>query len=163
MPIYAVQQYEIHLQTYCVPGEDPARAVSQLWAGAGVAVPGSREFLEVCRDYGITRDVQPELYDAVAERYPELVEDERIAAIRSIELISGGPACRPTRPRGLVCGRKRAGKRYRAVNLEELAGKTVEGVTQGTTGEDASGRKPLTTLYFIDGTRHGFLHPAPDE
>jgi hypothetical protein len=163
MPIYAVQQYEIHLQTYHVPGDDPAHAVSQLWAGAGVAVPGSREFLEVGRDYGITRDVQPELYDAVAERYPGLVEDERIAAIRSIELIPDEPACRRTQSRGLVCGRKRPGKRYRTIGLDELAGKTIEGVTQSRTGQDAFGRKPLTTLYFTDGTRHGFLHPAPDE
>lgn len=60
----------------------------------------------------------------------------------------------------IFAGEKRKGH-YKHVGLEKIVGKTVEAVGL-TTVEGADGHEPCTMLYFTDGTRHGFVHPAED-
>ena len=48
---------------------------------------------------------------------------------------------------------------YRQVALDEIVGKTVQGVAR-TTVKGANGDEPCMVLLFTDGTRHGFVLPG---
>jgi hypothetical protein len=56
-------------------------------------------------------------------------------------------------------GTRTPGLKYREVALDEILGKTVQGVGR-TTVESASGNEPCVVLLFTDGTRHGFVLPG---
>jgi hypothetical protein len=48
---------------------------------------------------------------------------------------------------------------YRHVALDDIVGKTVQGVAR-TTVQGANGDEPCVMLLFTDGTRHGFVLPG---
>jgi hypothetical protein len=56
-------------------------------------------------------------------------------------------------------GTRTPGLKYRQVALDEIVGKTVQGVGR-TTVPGASGDEPWVVLLFTDGTRHGFVLPG---
>ncbi len=58
----------------------------------------------------------------------------------------------------LIHGTKTPGLKYRQVALDEIAGKTVQGVARMTV-QGADGDEPCLVLLFSDGTRHGFVLP----
>ncbi len=58
----------------------------------------------------------------------------------------------------IIHGTRTPGLKYREVALDEIVGKTVQGVGR-TTVPGASGDEPCVVLLFTDGTRHGFVLP----
>jgi hypothetical protein len=56
-------------------------------------------------------------------------------------------------------GTRTPGLKYRQVALDDIVGKTIQGVGR-TTVESASGNEPCVVLLFTDGTRHGFVLPG---
>ena len=58
----------------------------------------------------------------------------------------------------LIHGTKTPGLKYRQVALDEIVGKTVQGVASMTV-QGADGDEPCLVLLFTDGTRHGFVLP----
>ena len=59
-------------------------------------------------------------------------------------------------------GTKAPGRNYRQVALDEIVGKTVQGVAR-TTVDGAHGDEPCAMLLFTDGTKHGFVLPDDDQ
>ena len=58
----------------------------------------------------------------------------------------------------LMFGTKTPKLTYRQVALEEIVGKTVQGVAK-TTVAGENGSEPCVLLLFTDGTKHGFVLP----
>jgi hypothetical protein len=56
----------------------------------------------------------------------------------------------------MTYGTRTPGLNYREVTLDQIVGKTVQGVAR-TTVQGESGREPCLVLLFTDGTRHGFV------
>jgi hypothetical protein len=53
-------------------------------------------------------------------------------------------------------------KRYKAVPLEAMVGKTVEAIARDT-APGACGRDRVVRLLFSDGTQHGFVVPDDED
>ena len=51
-------------------------------------------------------------------------------------------------------------QKFKHVELREIVGKTILKIGHGKV-EAAFDDEPCTMLYFTDGTKHGFVHPAP--
>lgn len=85
MPLYEIEQYEVHAMTYRVEAATEAEAIVKLLDGEAGAVDGSLEFIEVAGDLGLAADEHPEL----AQQLRDLgvpVDDQVIPSIRSIRL-----------------------------------------------------------------------------
>jgi hypothetical protein len=59
----------------------------------------------------------------------------------------------------LMHGTRTPKHNYRHVALDDIVGKTVQGVAR-TTVQGANGDEPCVMLLFTDGTRHGFVLPG---
>lgn len=85
MPVFEVEQYELHAVTYRIEAADRAEAVMKLLSGDGDAdmVDNSQEYIEIPEDYGM---IDEELAKQLHERYcnPELLDDGRIPSIRAV-------------------------------------------------------------------------------
>jgi hypothetical protein len=57
----------------------------------------------------------------------------------------------------IIAGKK-THKRYKGIELEEAAGKTIEAVTETRVG-GAYGTEPCITFLFTDGTKTGIITP----
>jgi hypothetical protein len=86
MPIYEVEQYELHSAKYRVEATSEAEAIAKLFAGESESVDNSLEFIEVADDYGLPVDEFPELAEALHEQGIRVGEDI-IPSIRSIEAV----------------------------------------------------------------------------
>ena len=53
MPIYRIEQYEIHVQGYNVTADSEADAISRLFMGEGDPIDNSLEFVEIADDHGM--------------------------------------------------------------------------------------------------------------
>ena len=73
MPIYEIEQYELHAQTYRIEAESEAEAIKRLLGGEAAAADNALEYIEVADDLGLPVD-----------RYPELVDD-----LRALEVTVG--------------------------------------------------------------------------
>jgi hypothetical protein len=80
MPIYEVEQYELHAMTYRVVADCAADAIVKLFAGAEEPVDDSLVFIEIAEDYGLP---------AEAEEYRELAESLRTRGISANDCIPG--------------------------------------------------------------------------
>ena len=84
MPIYEIEQYQVHIQRYRVEALNEADAVLQLYKGQGDRIAGSLEFVEVAHDCGMSiveaLALAQELWELGTVRECELV----IPSIRSI-------------------------------------------------------------------------------
>ena len=61
MPVFKVEQYELHTQTYLVGAENEAQAVAKLLQGEGEPVDGTLEYIEVAEGFGLPADEHREL------------------------------------------------------------------------------------------------------
>ena len=86
MPIYEIEQYELHTAKYRVEATSEADAIAKLFDGEGEAVDNSLEFIEVANDYGMPVDEFPELVKALAKRGMR-VDDDVIESIRGIDQV----------------------------------------------------------------------------
>ena len=84
MPIYEIEQYELHTMKYRVEAANEAEAVAKLIGGEGKAVDNSLEFIEVAEDLGLPVDGHQELAEEL-RKSGVVVGDDVIPSIRSIE------------------------------------------------------------------------------
>ena len=82
MPIYEVEQYELHVQRYRVKANSEAAAISRLFTGEAEPVDGSLEFIEVAEDFGLPVDEHRDLADRLGDM--GISTTEVIPSIRSI-------------------------------------------------------------------------------
>lgn len=83
MPIYEIEQYELHVSKYRVLANSKGEAIAKLFAGEGEPVEQSQEFLEVADDYGLPADEFPELAQELEKHGVTRIADV-IPSIRSI-------------------------------------------------------------------------------
>jgi hypothetical protein len=83
MPMFEIEQYELHAMKYRVEAASEAEAIAKLFDGDGEPVGQSQDFIEVAEDYGLPADEHRELADELrALGVP--VGDAVIPSIRSI-------------------------------------------------------------------------------
>lgn len=86
MPIYEIEQYELHTTTYQVEADDPAEAIVKLLDGEADPVDNSQEYIEIADERGLLVADHPELAEKLrAQGVP--VEDQIIPSIRSVSMI----------------------------------------------------------------------------
>ena len=86
MPVYSIEQYELHVMKYRIEAAGEAEAIVKLLDGEAEPVDGSLEYIEVAEDCGLPVDEFREL----AEELRQLgvpVDEHIIPSIRSIEEI----------------------------------------------------------------------------
>lgn len=83
MPVYEIEQYELHAMTYRVEADDPADAIIQLLDGEAEAIDNSLDFIEVADERGMLVEDHPELADKL-RKLGVPVDDHIIPSIRTI-------------------------------------------------------------------------------
>ena len=53
MPLFEIEQYELHSTTYRVRADDEAEAIAKVLKGNATMVSNSQELIEVCDDRGL--------------------------------------------------------------------------------------------------------------
>lgn len=84
MPMYEIEQYELHISKYRVEASSEAEAIVKLLDGEADPVDNSLEYIEVADDFGMPVDENRDL----AKQLHELgvpVSEHVIPSIRSIE------------------------------------------------------------------------------
>jgi len=61
MPIYEIEQYELHTQTYRVEATSEVEAIVKLLDGEADPVDNTLEYVEVAEDFGMPVDEHKEL------------------------------------------------------------------------------------------------------
>lgn len=61
MPVYEIEQYEIHTQKYQIEAATEAEAIAMLLNGEGEAMDDRLEYIEVAEDIGLPVEEHPEL------------------------------------------------------------------------------------------------------
>jgi len=84
MPMFEIEQYEIHKATYRLRADSEADAIAKLFDGDGEFVDNSQEYVETCEDLGLPVDEYPQLAEQLRKRGVALGESV-IPSIRSIE------------------------------------------------------------------------------
>jgi hypothetical protein len=86
MPVYEIEQYELHTQKFRVEAKDEAEAIAKLLDGDAEAVDNALEYIEVAEDVGLPVDE----FRWLAKRLEKLgvpVGDRVIPSIRSVEQV----------------------------------------------------------------------------
>jgi len=84
MPVYEIEQYELHTSKYRVEADSEAEAIVKLLDGEADPMDDSLEYIEVADDFGLSVDENRDL----AEQLHELgvpVSEHVIPSIRSVE------------------------------------------------------------------------------
>ncbi len=63
MPIYEIEQYEVHTQQYRVEANSEAEAIKMLFDGEAEIIEYGSDFIEVCDELGLPADEHRELAD----------------------------------------------------------------------------------------------------
>jgi hypothetical protein len=87
MPLYEIEQYEIHSKKYRVIADSPADAITRLLDGEAEPVGGSMEFIEIAEDVGLPNDECDDLGNEL-RKLGVPVGDQFIPSIRSISVIN---------------------------------------------------------------------------
>ena len=90
MPLYEIEQYEIHSKKYRVIADSPADAIVRLLDCEANPVDGTLEFIEIAEDIGLPVDE----CDGLAEELRKLgvpVGEHFIPSIRSISVVPDEP------------------------------------------------------------------------
>jgi hypothetical protein len=82
MPVYRIEQYEIHVQGYNVTADDEADAIHRLLLGEGDPIDNSLEFVEIADDHGMLVSENRDLADRLFDRGVIHSSDEIIPSIR---------------------------------------------------------------------------------
>ena len=86
MPMFEIEQYEIHCQRYRAEAVDEAHAIAKLFAGEADLVDNSTEYIEVADDYGLPVDEHRDLADQLRDLGIP-VDDDIILSIRSVRKV----------------------------------------------------------------------------
>ena len=86
MPIFEIEQYEVHTSRHRVEAKADAEAVVKLLSGLAEPIDGSLEFVEIDYDRGLSANMKPDLAQALqnANHMRLCAVDEVIPSIRSI-------------------------------------------------------------------------------
>ncbi len=82
MPIYDIEQYELHAMKYRVEADNEAQAIAKLFNGEADPVCQSQDFIEVAEDFGLPVDENLDLADELRDLGISVTEV--IPSIRSI-------------------------------------------------------------------------------
>ena len=63
MPVFRIEQYELHTQTYSVEADSEAEAISKMLDGNGEPVDDSQAFIEVAEERGMAVENHRQLAD----------------------------------------------------------------------------------------------------
>ena len=85
MPLYEIEQYELHGQKYRVEADTEAEAIAKLLNGEADPSDDSLEFIEVGDEFGMTIDDNLELAESLKSL--GVFCTKVIPSVRSIELI----------------------------------------------------------------------------
>ena len=83
MPMYEIEQYEVHTQKYRIEADSEAQAIANLFQGKADPVDNSLELIEVAEDYGLPADEHRQLADQL-RAMGVTVDEVVIPSIRSI-------------------------------------------------------------------------------
>ena len=83
MPVYEIEQYEVHVQTYRVEAKSGAKAIVKLFNGEADPVDNGLEYIEVCEDLGLPAEEYRELADELRS-LGENIDEHVIPSIRSV-------------------------------------------------------------------------------
>lgn len=83
MPIFEIEQYELHTQKFRVEAVDEAEAIAKLLDGEADAVDNGLEYIEVAEDVGLPVDEFRELAKKL-EKLGVPIGDQVIPSIRAI-------------------------------------------------------------------------------
>lgn len=84
MPLFQIEQYEIHITKYRVEAKDEAEAIAKLLDGKADPIDNSLEFVEIADDFGIPVDENRALAEKLRKR-GITVGNDIIPSIRKIE------------------------------------------------------------------------------
>jgi hypothetical protein len=84
MPVYEIEQYEIHTQKFRVTAKSEAQAIKKLLDGGAETVDDGLEYIEVAEDIGLPVEEYRDLAKAL-RRLGVSVGDDVISSIRNIE------------------------------------------------------------------------------
>ena len=90
MPIYEIEQYEMHTQKYRVEADSEAHAIQRLFADEAEVVDGSLEFIGVADDFGLPVDEFHNLAEVLRD-LGETVDDDVIPSVRSVAQVDKSP------------------------------------------------------------------------
>lgn len=82
MPIFEIEQYELHTTTYHVEADNIAEAIVKLLDGDGDPVDNSTEYIEVADDKGLWAEDHPELAQRLRDQGVPV--DHVIPSIRNV-------------------------------------------------------------------------------
>ena len=83
MPLWEVEQYEIHIQTYRIEAANEAEAIKKLFDGEAETADGGLEYVEVAEDLGLPAEKHQDLADEL-RALGESVDEHIIPSIRAI-------------------------------------------------------------------------------
>ena len=83
MPIFEIEQYELHAMKYRVEAASEAEAIAKMLDGEAEPVEQSQDFIEVAEDYGLPVDEYHDLADALRDLGVP-VDEHLIPSIRSV-------------------------------------------------------------------------------
>lgn len=86
MPMFEIEQYELHAMKYRVEAATEAEAIRRLLDGEAEPVEQSQDYIEVAEDVGLPVDEYRELADEL-RALGVAVGDAVIPSIRSIERV----------------------------------------------------------------------------
>ena len=87
MPVYEIEQYELHAMKYRVEAESSAVAIYRLLAGEADPVGESLEYIEVAEDFGLPAEANQTLTDEL-QQLNVSVPGEVIPSIRSVKVVT---------------------------------------------------------------------------
>jgi len=85
MPLYEIEQYEIHAQKFQVRAKSEAQAIKKLYDGEADAVGEGAELIEVAEDIGLPAEEHRDLAESL--RKLGVSVDAVIPSIRNVERV----------------------------------------------------------------------------
>ena len=92
MPIYEIEQYEVHVQRFRIEADSEADAVARLLQGGGD--PLDLTFVNIADDMGMSVAENPDLACELFERGVLKPDDTLLPSVRSVSVVEVAP---PTR------------------------------------------------------------------
>ena len=86
MPVYEIEQYELHTTTYQVEANDAVEAIVKLLDCEADPVDNSQEYIEIADERGLLVADHPELAEKLRTQGVP-VDDQIIPSIRSVSMI----------------------------------------------------------------------------
>ena len=83
MPVFEIEQYELHTMKFRVEAANEAEAIAKLFGGDGEAVENSLEFVEIAEDMGLPVARHQELAEELRS-LGVVIGNEVIPSIRSV-------------------------------------------------------------------------------